>query len=924
MVSAFNVHNYARNTVKTNFTLQSRYGENCIVVSFDKGMGRYQCRRYLDSIQRKIVGEFYGIEEGDTDEVVSNTANLIFNIKSFPFNISKGKWSQDEQGRIEFLAPIDKGVIFNLKSHLASSLKKDILEDMPTCSIVTNSFNKEKYLCHSKFPNKESRKKFESEFLSRMRERYENVPKKLLEVKGNSVYIKDVFDDARFIDSVTRYKAWLVGMYLGVDSSANHKVKLFKDMIIESIGQSTGVTIYGFVCASPLGKEEASILIPLVLDGEEKRILTNEEALELNCTFNCAVFYDLYGRTQGKLSINESSGMYSINFSNPYISHCVITKIIESSVINKDHELSIDPELRFQALSPAQSPFNSPMHAGPSGIRTPPNQRRSIDSGIGESPPKPKDSGSSSGGPGPSTELSDIEWESPTRSQDEALKDSPRRESEQGSETEKEGRPLHNHVNSAGTSKGFPPLPQLNSIAVSYGVSGPSKGGNLGAAAASGSIPGSSLRLQSEPSSSKDANKGMSTWTSQPMNHWSSPASSAGFSLWSQSEPSSSRGAGKNMLTGSSSWSLPPSTSFLTTRNDSISSNLGIFADPPEDTENICSMKPEKQQVTDESDRESSDECSEAKSQESESPKKHGGGPLCSNSSTGSMWSKLKGNVLPSLRRNNRERSSVCSISSSVSAPVTPVTEELPLSTRSPSLPIEIVKSRSLKVTPVTEVHTENKPTELNDSITELPSQGTVGKLNMPGDRSSKISVDSGLGSLERGQSPPLTEEFSDSSQQDLSIGVKLGNMLSELLNSAQNLLKNPASSTHRGVPGGPKRQASLTSSQRQELRKVLSPEMRKKLDANFFPPGYEKLLHILYVDSEGLCSLLSSPEAKEQVCSVLPPEEKEQVQSGSPEEIVRLLHKFFSNQKISDNCLLSSKIDFPKIKKLLQEEIFV
>ncbi|WP_341823389.1 hypothetical protein [Wolbachia endosymbiont (group A) of Agelastica alni] len=108
LINAFNVHNYNRNTVETNFTLQSRYGENYIVVSFDKGMGRYQCSRYLDSIKRKIVGEFYGIEEGDTDEVVLNTANLIFNIESFPFNTSKGKWSQDEQGRIEFLAPVDR------------------------------------------------------------------------------------------------------------------------------------------------------------------------------------------------------------------------------------------------------------------------------------------------------------------------------------------------------------------------------------------------------------------------------------------------------------------------------------------------------------------------------------------------------------------------------------------------------------------------------------------------------------------------------------------------------------------------------------------------------------------------------------------------------------------------------------------------
>ncbi|WP_341823385.1 hypothetical protein [Wolbachia endosymbiont (group A) of Agelastica alni] len=397
LINAFNVHNYNRNTVETNFTLQSRYGENYIVVSFDKGMGRYQCSRYLDSIKRKIVGEFYGIEEGDTDEVVLNTANLIFNIESFPFNTSKGKWSQDEQGRIEFLAPVDQGVIFNLKSHLAFSLKKDVQEDM-SIYITTKEFDKKKYLWRGEFDNKGLRKQFESDFLSRMENRYENVPKKPLEVKGNSVYIKDVFDDARFIDSVIRYKTWLEGMYLGVDSSINHRVKLFKDMIVESIGQSTGVIIYGFMCASPSNRKEASILIPIMQNCRGARLLTKEEAGNINRAFNYTVLNDLDGRTQAELSTNGSSEVYGIDFSNPYISHCVITKIIESSVINKDHELAIDPE---RALSPVQSPLNSPVHPGQSGQRTPPKQRQEDrDSGYdSNSPPKPKDSGASSSDP---------------------------------------------------------------------------------------------------------------------------------------------------------------------------------------------------------------------------------------------------------------------------------------------------------------------------------------------------------------------------------------------------------------------------------------------------------------------------------------------------------------------------------------------
>ncbi|WP_341812156.1 hypothetical protein [Wolbachia endosymbiont (group A) of Conops quadrifasciatus] len=546
LVSAFNIHNYARNTVKTNFTLQSRGGGDCIVVSFDKGMKGYQCEKYLDSIKGKIIREFYGIEESNDAEIL-DTAKLIFDVNSFPFENYedvksfsfknyKGDWLVDKQGRIEFVTPVDQGVIFNLKSHLASSLEKDVLEDMRVSS-TTVPFNKGKYLCHSKFPDKESRKQFEREFLSRMENRYgyRSVFKKPLKVEGNSVYIRDVFDDARFIDSVTRYKAWLVGMYLGVDSSANHKVKLFKDMIVESIGQLTGVTIYGFVCASPLDREEASVLISLVLDSGRRRVLTNEEALKLNYAFNYAVFNDLYGRIQGELLIDRRNGIYGIDFSDKEISHCVITKIIESSVINKDHELSIDPELHFRALSPAQSPFNSPTHAGPSGLRTPPRQRQEDrDSGYdSNSPPKPKDSGSSHGVPGPLTELSDMEWKSTTQSQDGALEGSPR----QGSEKSL----LHNPVNLAGTSGELPPRSHLSYTTVSYDVSGPSSSSQSVGAVQNRWLPQGtsenkripSMQLtkpgpsglswsQSRPSSWKGANESGSAWTST-LGSYSSP-----------------------------------------------------------------------------------------------------------------------------------------------------------------------------------------------------------------------------------------------------------------------------------------------------------------------------------------------------------------------------------------------------------------
>ncbi|WP_338481706.1 hypothetical protein [Wolbachia endosymbiont (group A) of Nomada hirtipes] len=258
---------------------------------------------------------------------------------------------------------------------MAASLAKGVLEDMRVSSTAV-PFNKKKYLWCGEFDNKQLREEFEREFLSRMENRYgyRNGFKNPLKVKGNSVYIRDVFDDARFIDSVARYITWLKGMGLQADSKVRGDVKAFKELIMEFIDQPTEIIIAGFVCASPLGREEASVLIPLVLNGGRKRILTNEEALKLNHAFNGAVFNDLYGGTQGELAINGGNGLYSIDFSNPYISHCVITKIIESSVINKDHELAIDPELPRTLLTEPSPTREFPKRSRDEGLERPPRQ----------------------------------------------------------------------------------------------------------------------------------------------------------------------------------------------------------------------------------------------------------------------------------------------------------------------------------------------------------------------------------------------------------------------------------------------------------------------------------------------------------------------------------------------------------------------
>jgi len=79
------------------------------------------------------VHGFYDIEKNRYE--MAGVVTLIFNVTSFPFNVSEEGWSLDKQDRVEFAAPVNDGVILNLKSHLAASLAKFFLEDMAACNI---------------------------------------------------------------------------------------------------------------------------------------------------------------------------------------------------------------------------------------------------------------------------------------------------------------------------------------------------------------------------------------------------------------------------------------------------------------------------------------------------------------------------------------------------------------------------------------------------------------------------------------------------------------------------------------------------------------------------------------------------------------------------------------------------------------------
>jgi hypothetical protein len=74
-------------------------------------------------------------------------------------------------------------------------------------------------LWHGKFPNKKLFEQFEVILLSRMKEKYKNVPSKILKFK------------------VYQHTAWLVRLAVQADSRNHIDVKASKDLMIEFINQ---------------------------------------------------------------------------------------------------------------------------------------------------------------------------------------------------------------------------------------------------------------------------------------------------------------------------------------------------------------------------------------------------------------------------------------------------------------------------------------------------------------------------------------------------------------------------------------------------------------------------------------------------------------------------------------------------------------
>jgi hypothetical protein len=355
LIEAFNSDNYFCEVIGTNLTLESKWNKDYIVIKFDKSMDVEQCMGYMKSLKEKVIKRFF---------VTEDDADIAFNIKSFPFNLGTGQLLSSKNG-MKYVAPVDEGTIFNLKCYLMSSLAKDIegrLGKIFGVEYIDNlvgsaEFDHRHYLYCAYFGNKEVKNKFIELFWLNIKEL--GVPAKLFNIEGNYVYIKDIFKgNISLIDSMTQRNLWLMGRDLEVPSNDDKYVKVIKDRITDLIYAKSSILICNVLRAPYLDSKENSVLIPVVQDSKEIfRLLTRDEADNINKVFDYAVLNNVDECIPEKYLIellekeNYKTGIYGINFYDKEISCCIMSKVIESSVINKNHELSIDPELHFRALS---------------------------------------------------------------------------------------------------------------------------------------------------------------------------------------------------------------------------------------------------------------------------------------------------------------------------------------------------------------------------------------------------------------------------------------------------------------------------------------------------------------------------------------------------------------------------------------------
>ncbi|WP_254230020.1 hypothetical protein [Wolbachia pipientis] len=391
LVKAFNSVLLFDNTAITNLIIEKDH----VVLSFDKNMNIDQRREYLSNMRESIVRKFCGDEGGKA--AAEEAANDLFYIDSFPFNFNQGKWITDSS-RHRFSVPIKKEVVYNLKYLLANELIRftiaRIIDDHPDEDYVEDNvydvgFERKSYLYCKGFDDQELKDSFVKSFSSRM-ESYENSPKNFKDLfltqdnfSGNKkayVYLKKgVFDDLKFVKDIVRHEIYLTCRCFDTPKGEIGVTDMLKFAVVDLL-RKANIPVDRILRDSYLNSDEDSILIPIVsYNNNEEGYLTREEVNHVNNMFGMDILNSFEGRTSQK-SLLGSKGVYGIDFANPDIAYCVMDKIIESSVINKDYKLSIDPA-RVPAMKP-QTLAPSEEKVGTDG----PSADTSADSGFAGSP----------------------------------------------------------------------------------------------------------------------------------------------------------------------------------------------------------------------------------------------------------------------------------------------------------------------------------------------------------------------------------------------------------------------------------------------------------------------------------------------------------------------------------------------------------
>ncbi|WP_265041754.1 hypothetical protein [Wolbachia endosymbiont (group B) of Melanostoma mellinum] len=388
LVKAFNSVLLSDETAITNLTVEKDH----IVLSFDKDMNIGQRKDYLKNMRESIVGKFCGDNEDEDEKVfVEKAANDLFYTDSFPFNFKQGKWITDSS-RHRFSVPIEKEVVCNLKYLLANELIRFTIArimdvhpkgpDYVNENVYDVGFERKSYLYCKGFDDQELKDSFVKSFSSRM-ESYENSPKRFkgfLEEKGNDVYLKKgVFDDLKFVQDIVKRRVSSVCRCFDTPKGEVGAIDMLKFAVV-NLFRKANIQVDFMMRNSYLGADEDSVLIPIVSGSNCNRYLTRGEVNHVNNMFGMDVLNNVEAHTSQESLLNsDSKGLYGIDFANPDIAYCVMDKIIESSVINKDYKLSIDP-----ARVPAMKPqiLVLPEKVGTDG----PSADTSADSGFGDSP----------------------------------------------------------------------------------------------------------------------------------------------------------------------------------------------------------------------------------------------------------------------------------------------------------------------------------------------------------------------------------------------------------------------------------------------------------------------------------------------------------------------------------------------------------